>query len=150
VEDEDAHEREELKVERDEGTERRVSHRTKKAAKDPNGMFRAAAYIAEEAEHGTGSKGRAAQEDVRVGNEKPTVSDEFEASKFWQDQLGSSALRFDQDVAIAVQICFSAEELTNAGTSSRLTVSNWKDSRRWAQSWLFRRKRCRWKTEAGL
>ena len=64
----DAHEREELKVESDEGTERRVSHRTKRAAKDPNGMFRAAAYIAEEAGHGTGSKGRAAQEDVRVVN----------------------------------------------------------------------------------
>ena len=58
VEDEDAHEREELKVESDEETERRVSHRTKRAAKDPNGMFRAAAYIAEEAEHGTGSKWR--------------------------------------------------------------------------------------------
>ena len=29
-------------------------------------------------------------------------------------QLGSSALRFDQDVPIAVQMCFSAEELTNA------------------------------------
>ena len=114
VEDKDAHEREELKVESDEGTERRVSHRTKRAAKDPNGMFRAAAYIAEEAGHGTGSKGRAAQEDVRVVNEKPALGDEFEASKFWQDQLGSSALRFDQDVPIAVQMCFSTEELTNA------------------------------------